>query len=482
MTQKKRLVLILGAVIGGMLAIYLCLSLYFTSHFYFRTNINGVNVSGQSIETAKKTFQKNADIYELLITERDETTETIVGKDFDLQIEWKQELEDILGTQKGFDWIGKLFRPDLHEIKLNISYDAVKLNEILKALPCMEPDKQIAPVNAGISDYTKASGYQLVPAVLGSQMDYHVFYKCVESCLYEMKEQLNLHESECYVQPEIGDDHENLLAALNQMNTALKAVITYQVGDETQVLDASVFQPWLVYDDNFVVSLDEEQLSAYVKELSTTYNTYGKAKKLMTSYGKEVTIGRSHYGWKVDRDAEKEAIRTNIMAGEQITRDLEYSITAHSRGENDYGNSYVEINLTAQHLFLYVDGALVLESDFVSGDLSKKYDSPTGAYGLTYKTRNATLRGEDYATFVNYWMPFAGNVGMHDATWRNKFGGNIYKTNGSHGCINLPKNSAKIIYEHIYDGFPVLVYELPGTGVPEPVPEPAPAPETPNGQ
>ena len=476
MTQKKTII-ILSVVIGGLLAIYLCLSFYFTSHFYFRTTINGINVSGQSVAGVKKTFQKNTDTYELLITERDATTETIVGKDFDLQIEWKQELEELLEKQNGFDWIGKLFQPDLHEANLNICYDAVKLNEILKALPCMESKKQIAPVNAGISDYIPAKGYELIPAVLGSQMDYHIFYKNVENCLYEMKEQLNLHEAQCYVQPEIGDDNEKLLAAIEQLNTALKAVITYQVGDETQVLDASVFQPWLTYNADFVVSLDEEQLSTYVKELSATYNTYGKAKKLMTSYGVEVTITRSQYGWKVDSAAEKEAIRINIMAGEQITRDLEYFITAHSRGKNDYGNSYVEINLTAQHLFLYVDGALVLESDFVSGNLSKGYDTPTGAYGLTYKTRNATLRGEDYATFVNYWMPYAGNVGMHDATWRNEFGGNIYETNGSHGCINLPISSAKIIYEHIYDGFPVLVYTLPGT---EPVT--APAPEIPIGQ
>ena len=131
--------------------------------------------------------------------------------------------------------------------------------------------------------------------------------------------------------------------------------------------------------------------------------------------------------------------------------------------KNDYGNSYVEINLTAQHLFMYVDGALVVESDFVSGNLSKGYYTPTGAYGLTYKERNATLNGQDYSTPVSYWMPFAGNVGMHDATWRGSFGGSIYKRNGSHGCVNLPYSAAKTIYENISANFPVLVYELAGT-------------------
>ena len=143
-------------------------------------------------------------------------------------------------------------------------------------------------------------------------------------------------------------------------------------------------------------------------------------------------------------------------------REPVYLTTANSHGEHDYGDSYVEINLTNQHLFLYKDGKLVVESDFVSGNLSKGHDTPTGAFGLTYKTMNAVLRGPDYETPVTYWMPFNGDVGMHDATWRNKFGGSIYKTSGSHGCINLPASAAKKIYETIDKGYAVLVYRMPG--------------------
>ena len=58
-------------------------------------------------------------------------------------------------------------------------------------------------------------------------------------------------------------------------------------------------------------------------------------------------------------------------------------MTANSHGKNDYGDSYVEINLTAQHMFLYKDGKLVIDSDFVSGNVSKNNATPTGAYGVT---------------------------------------------------------------------------------------------------
>ena len=126
----------------------------------------------------------------------------------------------------------------------------------------------------------------------------------------------------------------------------------------------------------------------------------------------------------------------------------------------------MEINLTAQHLFFYKNGSLIVESDFVSGNASKHYDTPTGIYGLTYKERDATLRGEDYASKVAYWMPYCNNVGMHDASWRSSFGSNIYKTSGSHGCVNLPASAAKKIFENIEKGDPVLVYTLPGTESP----------------
>lgn len=204
-------------------------------------------------------------------------------------------------------------------------------------------------------------------------------------------------------------------------------------------------------------------VKAYVSDLAKKYNTCYSAKTLKTSYGKTVTIPESHYGWKIDTEKEIAQITSEIKAGKAVERELNYSMTANSHGKNDYGDSYVEINLTAQHMFLYKDGKLVIDSDFVSGNVSKNNATPTGAYGVTYTEKNATLRGENYETPVTYWMPFAGNVGMHDAYWRSKFGGSIYKYAGSHGCINLPPEVAKVVFENVKKNYPVLVYELPGT-------------------
>lgn len=119
----------------------------------------------------------------------------------------------------------------------------------------------------------------------------------------------------------------------------------------------------------------------------------------------------------------------------------------------------MEIDLGGQHLYLYIDGKKILESDLVSGNVARGYATPAGVYGLTYKERNATLTGETYATPVKYWMPFNGNIGMHDASWRKEFGGEIYRTNGSHGCINLPEEIAETIYGYVEQGFPVVCYD-----------------------
>ena len=170
------------------------------------------------------------------------------------------------------------------------------------------------------------------------------------------------------------------------------------------------------------------------------------------------------YGWKINQSEETEALKQILLSCESQEREPVYSQTAASHDANDYGNTYAEINLTAQHMFFYKEGKLVVESDFVSGNESRGWSTPAGVYPLTYKQRNATLKGENYATPVSYWMPFNGGIGMHDAYWRSSFGGRIYKTNGSHGCINLPPAVAKTIYENISAGMPVLCYHLDGSG------------------
>ncbi len=461
--SKKKVWIIAGAIAAVLLLIYIGLSFFFMSHFFFGTTINGMKVSGCSVEGVQKKIEDQVGGYVLVIYERDGTTEQISGDSIGLSPEFDDSLEKLVAKQNGFAWIVKLFAGQRLENETLVSYDETMLKEMVRELPCMDAEKQIAPEDAGISEYNEADGYTVIPSVPGTMIDETALLDAVRDAVAGVTSELSLLETGCYVEPKVGDDDDKLLAAIEVLNGYAKAAITYEVGDDVWELTASTFCDWLTVDDDFAVSIDEEQVADYVSGLAGTYNTFYSAKTLDTSYGQTVTISRAAYGWKVDSEAEKTRIIEEIQAGETVSRDLNYSCTANSHGEHDYGDSYVEINLTAQHLFLYKDGELVIETDFVSGDESDGNSTPTGAFGITYTQRDATLRGATYETPVSYWMPFNGNIGMHDATWRKSFGAAIYKRNGSHGCINLPYSAAETIFQTVYTGYPVLVYELAGT-------------------
>jgi len=196
-----------------------------------------------------------------------------------------------------------------------------------------------------------------------------------------------------------------------------------------------------------------------VNNNADTYDTFGKYTNFTTTLGVELSLPRLSYGWRTDRSGEAEVLIALIKAGEQQHREPIYVRKGVWKGQNDIGTSYIEADLTHQHLYVYQQGVIVFETDFVSGNMnSPGCVSPAGIFGLTYKTMNAVLRGENYETPVTYWMPFYGNFGMHDATWRSSFGGDIFLTNGSHGCLNLPLEAAAQIYNYVYEGSPIICY------------------------
>ena len=119
--------------------------------------------------------------------------------------------------------------------------------------------------------------------------------------------------------------------------------------------------------------------------------------------------------------------------------------------------NYILVSISDQKLWFYKKGKLQLTSAVVTGQ-SGEHDTPRGTYRIQYKATDIYLRGPDYKTFVNYWMPFNGEYGLHDALWRNSFGGNIYSYNGSHGCVNLPYSVAERIFYEASVGFLVKVY------------------------
>ena len=476
-------------VIGG--AAYAGMSSRYSRVFFPGTEINGLDVAGKTAAEAQEMIAGGINGYVLTIEERGEKTEQISQKDIGLQAKFDGSLEKIIASQNPFAWGLRVFSPDSYKIQTMMEYDEEAFETALKELACFDEETAKEPENARLSEYSEENGYTIVPEKEGTLADYELVEKGVSEAILKLETNISLEELGAYRDPEVTADDETLKTLCENMNKAAGVTITYKFGDQTETLSGGRIHEWLVPNADGSAGVDSGKVSAYVKELADKYNTNHKSKTLKTSYGKTVTIKGGSYGWKINQAAEADELAALIRSGEsQSGREPVYSQKAASHGANDYGDTYVEINLTAQHLFFYKDGSLLVESDFVSGNLSKGWGTPAGSFPLTYKQRDAVLKGENYRTPVDYWMPFNGGIGMHDATWRSEFGGTIYKTGGSHGCINLPHSVAKKIYENISAGMPVLCYNLEGTEKPSAPEKPqetepstqAPAPSEPSSE
>lgn len=431
--------------------------------FFPSTKINGIDASDKTVEQMEKLISETADEYVLTIRKLDGGTEQITGKEIGMHSVFDGKLEEYLADQEPMEWWIQKDKEKDYETEAVIAFDEEKLEQRIFSLQMLNQENTQRPKDAYLSEYLPGQGYVVIPDEPGTALDREKTAEKIRTAVKTLKTELELSELDVYEKAAVTSEDKALNELADRLNRFVNMTVTYVFGESQEVLDGEVISQWLRLGEGGEVSVDQEAVTAYVKGLADKYNTASKKKILKTSYGAAVEIGRGTYGWRIDQAAETEQLYQILLSGESQVREPAYRQKAASHGENDYGDTYVEINLTAQHLFFYKNGQLIVESDFVSGNSARGYDTPSGVYPLTYKQRNATLRGADYATPVSYWMPFNGNIGMHDATWRGAFGGSIYKTNGSHGCINLPRDAARTIFENIEKGMPVLCYHLGGT-------------------
>ena len=455
-------VVLVGAVGGGL---YWHESSKYKTCFLPGTIVDGMDVTGKTASEVEDAIMEQLKGYTLTINGREDLSESITGESVGLYAEFDDTLDKAIASQKPMDWGKYRFGKAVNEVNTDalLRYSDDMLNEAVGGLSCMDEENMREPEDAKISDYDSATGsYSIIKEDEGTELLEDKVKEAVATAIMSLAESVDLEEQGCYLAPSVTSEDEALKTACETMNKYVGAKITYKFGDKAETLNGNEIHNWLTVNGTSV-SVSESKAAEYVKNLASTCNTAYKPKTLKTSYGKTVTITTGNYGWKIDQAKETAALVSLIKNGEQTSREPEYSQKAASHSGNDYGNTYVEINLTAQHLYFYANGKLLVESDFVSGNAAKGWSTPAGAYSITYKQRNATLKGQGYATPVSYWMPFNGGIGLHDANWRKTFGGTIYKNGGSHGCVNLPPAVAKTIYENISAGDPVLCYHLDGT-------------------
>lgn len=357
-----------------------------------------------------------------------------------------------------------------YEIMYQVTKDETQEKNILAAENFGGKERS-ASKDAYISYDEEKKEFTLVNEVQGNQIDEARLLAYVDQTLDNAIRQEPLGGqvditigTEVYQQPVTAEsqDMQAKLTSLNQqLSNYRNASVTYTFGETTEVLGSDVISSWIKVDGE-TISIDQAAAQEYVSNLAAAYNTIYVPRTFHTSYGNDVTVSSNEYGFQIDQEAELAQLLKDIQSGKPVTRDPIYSISGMKRnGKDDLAGSYIEVSLDNQHLWLYKDGALITETDIVSGAPTPERETYRGAWPIAYKASPFTLTSDVYGynTKVTYWMPFVYGQGLHDASWQSSFGGNRYKTGaGSHGCINLPKDQAALIYNTIDGGYPIIIY------------------------
>ena len=264
---------------------------------------------------------------------------------------------------------------------------------------------------------------------------------------------------------------EQILREAEAKQTPAPELIATLKSEEERAADAE--NPILIAklrDGIFIENLPEE--AAAEPELATPSETV----RVETVGSDTITIGAAPAESETVESLNPEGQSSEATESTEPTREAPKSLNGEVKMAKDdifvpvlaadpefqlgHGLTYIDISIEKQRVILFENGRKVMESACVTGTPNRERATHYGSFRINYKQRNRILRGSQklYEAFVSYWMPFDGGIGLHDATWRGSFGGNIYKSNGSHGCINLPPAFAKQLYERVTVGMPVYVH------------------------
>ena len=269
---------------------------------------------------------------------------------------------------------------------------------------------------------------------------------------------VDLEEKDVYRKPGITQDDEALNGEMAELNHLTAARITYAIGENSYAIDRATLQSWLVQGEDGAYTISQDEAAAFVRHMAYETDTFGLAHTFKTSLGATINLNAGgDYGWCIDKEETTQALLQAIEDETQGDLDPVYLYTANDRSANDIGNTYVEVCISQQKMWCYKDGVLVTETPVTTGNHATGYDTPAGSvWAVDAKKSDCDFKL--YPSHVMFWLPFNGDVGIHDASWRTEYGGDIYLTNGSHGCVNTPYTEAEKVFNAIEIGDPVIVY------------------------
>ncbi len=472
--KKKHKGLKVTGIIAAILAVtagcaYGAVTYYYADRFFEGTYINGIDCSNKTAYEVEQAIASTVEAYSIEVTSRNQDPQTISGSQIGYQYMSDGEVLNLLKQQKPYEWVRGFMETRSYNTQENVTFDKTLLQNEVKALNCAQPENQVEPENAYVA--MNGDEFTIVPETEGSKLKVKEAYKALDAAISGSQTSIDLGSTpDVYAVAAVTSEDSTLQATRDAYNNYTKASITYTFGDQTVTLDGSTLKNWLQFDEKGQLVQDDASFTQHVKDfvaqLASEHNTVGTTRSFNTTSGRTVSVYGSAYGWKIDQDAEAAQLTEEIRTGTQTTREPVYSMRANAYGYNDIGSTYIEVDLSSQHMYYYQGGSIIFDSDIVSGDI--RYDdraTPPGIFTLYYKKSPDVLRGAkkpdgtyEYETSVTYWMPFNGGIGFHDATWQAYFGGDRYTYAGSHGCINMPLDAAATLYSIIDTNVPIVCF------------------------
>lgn len=467
---------IAGMIIGIPAALYIGLSVYYAGGFSYGTWVNGIYCTGKSVETVNAELLAQPEFGTLTIVPADGKQESIRMEDIGFRLDYEKPLLALREGQNPWKWYENLVLSSAgYEIAPERSFEEERFEQVFADFSFVKEREADDAYQVFIQK--TENGYELINE-RAQVLDMEKCRAAVREAVLRGDAVCDLVSEGCYEELAINQEMQSVIDLWCKINAFQTCGIRYQFGKEEVRLTPDIVSGWFVPEGDasavcdriisgknpFAVgedgefAVDREKLEAFVDSLADRYDTVGAERTFHATRGDTVTITGGTYGNRIDRKAEKEYLYRAFCERRMEVREPVYLQEARQKGREDIGDTYIEVDMGSQHLYYYENGERILDAPIVTGDMMRGRNTPPMVCYVYAKQRNRTLRGPGYASFVKYWMPVKGGIGIHDARWRNEFGGEIYKTKGSHGCINTPEETMAQLYERAEIGTPVVMF------------------------
>lgn len=452
--MKKTLKIFAILFLALLIYIYISGLYFFKDRFLPKTFVNGHDFGLTKISEFQDNYNNLSKNFVLEVVDKDNKSEKITAK----EISYVEDIGKNVINQTPFYWpisslINKEFKTDT-----DLKYNEIALENKINNLNSVK-NGNIESVNAKVVYSPEEDKYKIQDEVFGNIVRRDDLKKSVLNHFADKTEKLSLKDENLYYDPTITSDSDVLKHELKSTEEIHKRKLVIDLGDVKEELTGQKLISLYSKSENGDLVLDDLKVEEYAKSLSASYDTYKGSRIFNATDLGPVKVDGGIYGWSTDVLKTKEAIVNAINTGAETVQPV-YRQTALARAGGDIGKTYIEIDLARQTLWYYKDGNLKITTPIVSGNPRQGNATPTGTDRIWSREKDRYLTGETYRSKVNYWMPINWKgIGLHDATWRSKFGGNLYLSGGSHGCINVPPSVMPGLFAETFNGMPVVVYD-----------------------